>query len=135
MQSLAIIIPAHNEEKRIGRTLEYYLPYFKSLVKSKKLKHFKIIIVINACSDNTEKIVRRSVGKFLEMISFKRGGKGFAVIEGFKHALKENYTHIGFVDADMSTKSEEFYKLLENIANYDGIIASRYLSESRLTPR
>ncbi len=135
MYRLAIIVPAHNEEKRIGKTLESYLLYFKEIVKLKKLSSFKIMVVINACSDNTEAVVKKYACKFLEIISFKRGGKGFAVIEGFKHALNGDYTHIGFVDADMSTTPEEFYRLFYKINNCEGIVASRYLSESKLTPR
>lgn len=133
MPSIAIIIPAHNEEERIGNTLSNYLSYFNKLPKSKKLS-IKIIVVLNACTDKTKEIVLKHKGKSLEFIEFARGGKGFAVIEGFKHALKNNYDFIGFVDADMSTTPEEFHRLFSNINNCDGVIASRYLKGAHLTP-
>lgn len=135
MFSLAIIIPAYNEEKRIGKTLDSYTKYFSKLLKDKKLSNFKIIVVINASTDKTKDIVKKYKSKNLEYLDFKQGGKGFAVTEGFKHAVKGNYSYIGFVDADMSTTPEEFYRLSTQINNYDGVIASRYLSGAKLTPR
>ena len=105
MEKVSIIIPAHNEEKRIGRTLKEYISYFK-----RKKLNFQIIVVLNACSDNTLKIVKKY--KELEILNFKQGGKGFAIIEGFKKALKKKSNLIGFVDADMATPPVAFYDLI-----------------------
>lgn len=135
MPSIAIVIPAYNEEKRIGKTLDSYLPFFTKLVKNKKISKFKIIIVINATTDRTKEIVKKYKSKDLEYLDFKKGGKGFAVKEGFKHALKSKYSHIGFVDADMSTTPEEFYRLATEMGGADGVIASRYLHGAKLIPR
>lgn len=134
MESLCIVIPAYNEEKRIENTLKSYTSYFNQVKNSKRLD-FKIVVVLNNCSDGTENIVKKYNGKSLEMLNFKQGGKGFAVIEGFKHALNGKYTHIGFVDADMSTTPQEYYKLFLNIKRNDGVIASRYIKGSNLAPR
>ena len=135
MVNLAVIIPAHNEEKRIDNTLNSYFLYFNSLVKTKKLDNFRIIVVVNACTDKTIDIVKKYQKNKLDILEFVKGGKGFAVIEGFKHALKRDYTHIGFVDADMATTPMEYYRLFSEIKRYDGVIASRYLSGANLTPR
>lgn len=135
MVNLGIIIPAHNEEKRISKKLENYVPYFSELVKKRKIDGFKIIIVLNACKDRTKEIVNKYKTKNIEVIEFVQGGKGFAVIEGFKHALKGKYDFIGFVDADMSTTAEEFYRLFSKINGFDGVIASRYLPGAKLNPR
>ncbi|MEK6915182.1 MAG: glycosyltransferase [Nanoarchaeota archaeon] len=135
MLSLAIVIPAHNEEKRIENTLKSYFSHFNNLVKTEKLDNFKIIVVVNACTDRTIDIVSKYRKKNLEILEFIKGGKGFAVIEGFKHALNGDYTHIGFVDADLATTPLEYYRLFTKIKGYDGIIASRYLHGANLTPR
>lgn len=116
MKQIVIIIPAFNEEKRIGETLKEYL----------KL-NIDIIVVLNSCRDNTEQIVKKYPVKYL---NFKKAGKGFAIREGFKYALKKNYDLIGFVDADMSTKPESFKELIEQIGEYDGIIGNRWLEGS-----
>tara|TARA_Y100000034_G_scaffold19272_1_gene21687 strand:- start:8324 stop:9094 length:771 start_codon:yes stop_codon:yes gene_type:complete len=123
MEKVSIIIPAHNEEKRIGRTLKEYISYFQKLKKS---LDFRIIVVLNACSDNTLKIVEKYKIKELEILNFRQGGKGFAIVEGFKRALKGNSNLIGFVDADLATPPEAFYDLIKNINGNDGVIANRW---------
>ena len=68
-KQLAIIIPAHNEEKRIEKTLRGYLSYFNNIEKSKKL-NYKLIVVINASKDKTRDIVEemRKKDKHLEYL-------------------------------------------------------------------
>ncbi len=135
MPKIAIVIPAHNEEKRIDITLKEYTSFFSDLMKKKKDIIIRIIVVLNACKDKTPIIVKKYRSKYLESIEFERGGKGFAVIGGFKRALSGNYDYIGFVDADMATRPEEFYRLFNKILQNDGVIASRYLKGAKLHPK
>ncbi len=127
MDKVSIVIPAHNEEKRISRTLEEYGMFFRKL-KERKILNFEIIVVINNTSDKTEEIVKRFNKKFKEItyLNFQQRGKGFAIVEGFKEALKGYSGLIGFVDADMSTPPNAFYGLIKNINNADGVIANRW---------
>lgn len=136
-QKISIIIPAYNEEKRIKETLERYCLFFKNKKSDKKIKDFEILVVLNACTDNTLEIVKyeQIKNKQIKILNFKQGGKGFAITEGFKDSLKKDIDIIGFVDADMATSPEEFYKLIQNINNFDGIIASRYLKGSVVNPK
>src|SRR3989344_8183585 len=108
---ISIIIPAYNEEKRIGRTLEEYLKFFSIKKKQEKIRNFEILVVINNTKDRTEEIVKEKQKKCMELryLNFKQGGKGFAITEGFKDALKRDNKLIGFVDADMSTSPEEYF--------------------------
>ncbi len=135
-EKIGIIIPAYNEEKRIGKTLEAYGNFFNSL-KRKKLLDYEILIVINNTKDKTEDIVRayKKKNRNIRYLNFRQGGKGFAIIEGFKDALKRKNDLIGFVDADMATSPQAFYDLVKNIGNYDGIIASRYVSGAVIHPK
>src|SRR3989344_315709 len=134
---ISIVIPAYNEAERIGKTLEAYAQFFKSKVKSKVLKRFEVLVVLNGCSDNTLEIVKKIHKKHKEVIflDFKQGGKGFAILEGFKDAFTRKYSHIGFVDADLATSPEAFYELLMNMEGYDGIMGSRWLKESKVMTR
>lgn len=136
---ISIIIPAHNEEKRIGKTLEEYGRFFEKKRKDKEIEDFEIIVVLNACKDRTIDVVKKAEKKFgrIRHLDFEKGGKGFAVIEGFKEALngKSNFIGIGFVDADMATAPEAFYDLIKNIRDYDGIIASRYIRGAVVNPK
>lgn len=135
-EKISIIIPAYNEEKRIGKTLEQNLKFFKE-IKKKKILDFEIIVVVNGSQDKTIEIVKNFAkkNKELKYLNLKRGAKGYAVIEGFKEALKSNSNLIGFKDADMATKPEAFYELIKNIGNADGIIASRYVKGSIINPK
>ena len=136
MGNISLIIPAYNEEKRIGKTLERYSKYFNKLKEEKKL-NYEIIVVINNTTDRTENIVEEyeRTNPNIKHLNFKKGGKGFAVIEGFKYFLQRNNDLIGFVDADMATLPEDFYDLVKNIGEYDGIIASRYIEGSIIKPK
>ena len=134
MEKISIIIPAHNEEKRINKTLERYLDYFSNL-KKQGLLDFEIIIVLNACVDNTQDVVNSFKSKEIIILDFVQGGKGFAIIEGFKDALKRDSDLIGFVDADMATPPNAFYGLVRNIKIDEGIIGNRWSSESKIGSR
>jgi len=136
MEKISIIIPAYNEEKRIKNTLETYLKFFKNL-KKKKVLDFEILVVLNACKDKTLEIVRKikKGNKELKYLDFEKSGKGFAIMQGFADSLKRKNDWIGFVDADMATMPKDFYFLIENINDADGIIASRYVKGSVVEPK
>jgi glycosyltransferase involved in cell wall biosynthesis len=132
MEKLGIIIPAYNEEKRIGRTLEAYSSFFKNL-GNKNLNH-EILVVINNTKDKTEEIVKeyQKKDKSISYLNLEQGGKGFAVLEGFKECLRKDKNYIGFVDADLATPPKSFYELVKNISNSDGVIANRYHKKSKI---
>lgn len=131
--NLSIIIPAHNEENRIEDTLKEYYRYFNNIKKKENLS-FEILVVLNACKDGTEQIVKSITKgkKELKYLNFEQSGKGFAIIEGFKYSLAKKFDLIGFVDADMSTQPNAFYDLVKNIKDYDVIIASRWIKDSEV---
>lgn len=135
---ISIIIPAHNEEKRIGPTIEAYSKFFAEEKKKNKID-YEIIIVLNACKDKTREIVEKFSKKYrnIKILEFKEGGKGFAIIRGFEYVVKNNDSNnlIGFVDADMATTPEAFLDLAKNIGKYDGIIASRYIKGAVVSPK
>jgi glycosyltransferase involved in cell wall biosynthesis len=136
MLSISIIIPAYNEEKRIGATLEAYSKHFESLRK-KKILDYSIIIVINNTHDRTPEIVASYAKKNPRIITLikKRGGKGYAIIEGFKEALKSGHEMMGFVDADMATSPQSFYDLIRAMEENHAVIASRYLPGAQVKPK
>lgn len=124
MIRLSIIIPAYNEERRIAKTLQDYLTFFQD-------KQTEIIVVLNGCRDETKTIVEQYQKKFPQILKYidiwEAIGKGGAIKEGFKIAQGEL---IGFVDADCATDAKEYQKLINNIGDNDGIIASRWLADS-----
>ena len=120
----SLIIPAHNEESRIGKTLKDYLDYFA--------KETEVIVVLNACQDETLAVVKEKQKKFpnIRIIDIKEAiGKGGAVRAGFRQAGGDL---IGFVDADGATSPEEYNKLIQSMAaGADGAIASRYIAGAK----
>lgn len=131
-------MPAHNEEKRIGKTLKAYSDYFEGILKKHSLD-YKILVVINNTHDKTEEIVKSFSIKNprITSVNLVQGGKGFAVLEGFKISLKskKKLNLIGFVDADIATPPEAFYDLIKNISGHHGAIASRHIKGSIIEPK
>ncbi|VVB80298.1 Glycosyltransferase AglD [uncultured archaeon] len=127
---VCIIIPAYNEEKRIGATLEEYGNFYSKIKK----ESIEILVVINNTRDKTEEVVKKYQKKFenIRFLNFKQGGKGFAITEGFRYALEKKFDLMGFVDADCATPPNAFYDLITNIQEYDGIIANRWDKRSKL---
>lgn len=126
--NLSIVIPAYNEEKRIGQTLSDYTLFFNKIYK----KSYEIIVVINGCKDNTLGVVLTFLekNKTVRYLEVKEAiGKGGAIIEGFRIAKGDL---IGFVDADGATTPDSFNDLIYNIRGYDGAIASRWIKGARV---
>ena len=125
------IVPAYNEEGRIGKMLEAYLPYFAERYGS----DFEIIVSINHSTDRTEEIVRGLQGRFAQLratVDPRPIGKGGAIIAGGAIASGEL---IGFVDADGATPPAAFDDLVRHIGAAGLIIASRRLPGAVLQPR
>jgi glycosyltransferase involved in cell wall biosynthesis len=133
---VGIIIPAYNEEKRIGPVLDSYSEFLDSKLDKSKFD-YQIFVVINATKDNTAKIVgaAKKKNKRIDFVDLKKGGKGYAIMEGFKIMIKKGYDLIGYVDADVSTSPNAFYDLIQNIENADAIIASRYIRGAVVSPK
>ncbi len=113
MQS--IVIPAYNEEQRISRTLEDY---------SRAFPKAEIIVVCDG-TDKTADIVSAfaSRNKMVKLIvSGKRLGKGGAIYKGFDAAKGDI---VGFTDSDEGVSPPDYRKLLDELRNYDCVIASR----------
>lgn len=128
-KSVTVVIPAYNEEGRVGGVIKDYERAFESLGWV-----YEILVVCNGCVDGTKEIVE-SIAKGnprIRVLLFKeRLGKGRAIIKGFKAARGDL---IGFVDADESTSAAEYLKLVSTLEDptVDGAIASRKADGSKI---
>jgi dolichyl-phosphate beta-glucosyltransferase len=109
---LSIVIPAYNEEKRIGASLEKIMNY----MAGKKLS-YEFVIADDGCRDNTKGAVRSVVGnkaqlQYLEGTGNK--GKGNAVARGMR-AARGDFALL--TDADLSTPIEELDKFLPRMTS------------------
>ncbi len=130
---VCIIVPAYNEERRIQPTLEAYIDYFNN----QKDFTTTFVVVANNCNDQTVVICKCLQKKYknIELLDLKPGGKGFAVKQGFLHALEKPYDYIGFVDADLATLPQYYHDLLLALPGTDGVIASRYIKGACVWPK
>jgi glycosyltransferase involved in cell wall biosynthesis len=122
--SLLLLIPAYNEEQRIGPVLEAYAQYFGQHYPGQ----FQLVVVLNGCTDNTWGVVQQVAAKFpcISALNFpERIGKGGALIEGLKLANRADL--IGYVDADGATPPRAFHELVKQIDQADCVIGSRWL--------
>lgn len=123
---LSVIIPAYNEEMRIGPTLTRMNEFLE-----KNFPGSEIIVVDDGSTDKTRQIVESIAagpGK-LRLISYPANqGKGHAVGKG---VLASRGNLVLLSDADMSTPVEEVERLIPFIREgFDVAIGSRGLKES-----
>lgn len=129
---LSIVIPAYNEERRLGRALAQIRDYFCS--KPGKVSAIEIIVVDDGSTDGTRLLAQQWAEQLpsLRVLSNRRNrGKGYSV----RHGMLEARGRIAlFTDADLSAPIPESEKLLAAIgAGCDVAIGSRAIDRSLIT--
>ena len=125
---LSIVIPAWNEEDRLPRTLEKYLPMLEA-----RSEPFEIIVVVDGARDKTAEVARRYAPRGVRVMEFPHKlGKGGAVLRGLADA---KYDTVGYLDADGPIPPREVTKLVQALEGADCVVASRWLKESVVTVR
>lgn len=112
---IVVIIPAHNEEKSIGKVIAD----IPSIVS-------EVIVVSNNSSDETEKVAAAAGATVLRE---KRKGYGFACLRGMAYIANQKVKPeiVVFLDGDYSDYPEEMSNILKPIIedNIDMVIGSR----------
>jgi len=122
---ISVIIPAYNEEKRIGKTLEALLKYL-----DKQKYSYEIIVVNDGSTDKTKEVVQQFKQRKIKIIdNHQNKGKGYSIQHGFCAAQKK---WILFTDADLSTPIEELETCFRYASGADVIIGSRNLPMSQI---
>jgi len=117
---LSIIIPAHNEESRLPRTLGQVFAFLE-----KQSYSSEVIVVENGSLDRTLELAREFATRHSNMIVIheEKRGKGNAVRCGMLEAHGEYHF---ICDADLSMPIDEVRKFLPPMVNdFDLAIASR----------
>ena len=101
--SLDIVIPAHDEEARIERTLLAYRAGFPQ-------DDVRFHIALDGCVDTTADIVRAHAADDSRVVlhEFPKLGKGGVLMETFRRCDAEL---VGFVDADCATPPGELARM------------------------
>jgi dolichyl-phosphate beta-glucosyltransferase len=117
---LSIIIPAHNEESRLPRTLRQVFAFLE-----KQSYAYEVLVIENGSADRTLEIAHEftSQNPYLRVIHEDQRGKGNAVRRGMLEA-RGQYRFI--CDADLSMPIEEINHFLPPILkDFDIAIGSR----------
>jgi glycosyltransferase involved in cell wall biosynthesis len=121
--SITVIIPAYNEEKRIGACLERVQSFCKS-----KNWDFEIVVVVDGSSDNTANIVKsyHTHDRRISLLNVtSRIGKGGSIAVASTQSSAKIYT--AYLDADLAADPSQLDHMIPHMDEHDIVIGSRIL--------
>ena len=117
--SLAVLVPAHNEEPVIGATLDS--------LKAALSDNGRIVVIADNCSDRTADIVREHGVEVLERQDAVNRGKGFALAAGLATLENEPPEIVVIVDADCEVTQDTLKQLAKTVQNTARPVQGVYL--------
>jgi dolichol-phosphate mannosyltransferase len=129
LMKLSVVIPAHNEEGSIGRTVE-------SLALTLDREHIphEIVVVADHCTDDTEAEVAQAGERHPGVrivYNLRAGGFGYAVRAGLEQYEGDA---VAIMMADLSDSPEDlvtYYRLLER--GFDCAFGSRFMPGAKVS--
>jgi glycosyltransferase involved in cell wall biosynthesis len=149
--SLTIVLPAFNEEGRLGSALDELFGYLRR--RGQRAREgapgsahlpsaIRVLVVDDGSTDRTAELVRARLeaapgvreagpdgswrGAWLDLVTVPHGGKGAAVRAG---VLAADSDLVVFADADMATPPDQLPLLIEALASADVALGSRIQSD------
>ena len=129
LPSVLLLIPACNEQNRIGPTLRQYAAHFRDHYAGK----LEMVVVVNGSRDDTLGVVQTVARDFTNIrwiVIPDRVGKGGALIEGLRLASEAEV--IGYADADAATAPDSLLNLAALCEKYDCAVGSRRVGGSKI---
>src|SRR5690606_13349458 len=93
---VAVVIPAHNEQAVLGRTLAALMPHLAS--------RDRVLVVADNCKDDTATVARESGAVCIERTDAARRGKGYALDAGVNALRADPPEIVIFTDADVEVR-------------------------------
>jgi dolichyl-phosphate beta-glucosyltransferase len=128
LKDLSLVIPAYNEEQRLGKTLRQDIAYLSQLERS-----WEIVVVDDGSYDQTAMIAQGYVNQQRHSVRLLRlprnRGKGAAVQLGVMNAVGH---YIIIADADNATPIEEVGRFLAEAKEDEIFIGSRYVESANI---
>jgi dolichol-phosphate mannosyltransferase len=122
---ILVIVPTYNERENVG-------PLVRELMALRD--DLDVWVADDGSPDGTGDAVREVAKEFPEgrvelLLRNEKGGRGAAVIAGFKKGLSDprRYEILFEMDADFSHHPREIPKFLEKLKTHDMVIGSRYI--------
>ena len=134
VRSLTIVLPAYNEEARLGPALDELFGYLHRRGSDARDGRpgsaelppvVRVLVVDDGSTDTTAALVRARrelLDGELELLTVPHGGKGAAVRAGM---LRADGDYVVFADADMATPPDELPLLIEALGSADAAYGSR----------
>lgn len=126
--ALSVVIPAYNEEARLGASLESVLAYLE--LRFGLAERYEVVVVDDGSSDQTAAVARRYPVTLIEQQP--NVGKGAALRRG---VMASRGGQVLLTDADMSTPIAELARLEPFLAVAPLVLGSRAASGARITER
>ena len=116
--SLAVLVPAHNEESGIAATL--------AAVRAQLAPGDRLLVVADNCSDATADVARAAGAEVIERASELRG-KGYALAHGIDHLRAAPPSAVVIVDADCDLAAGALDALMHDLALTGRPVQALYL--------
>jgi glycosyltransferase AglD len=131
---VVVVIPAHNEENFIEKSINSLEQYISNAGNSYTNKYnFSILIAEDGSSDKTFDIIKRLANEYSNILirhSENKLGRGRAVKEAWRDVNADIYAYL---DADLATKLSYFSTLLNTCTKgFDVVTGSRYTPDSNV---
>lgn len=125
---LSIVVPAYNEERRLGATLGRLLGWAEEAGRA-----VEVVVADDGSTDATAEVARRAGDARVRVLRLEANrGKGAALRAGVAASRGEL---VLVSDADLSTPIEEVERLERELAGADVAIGSRAVGGARITER
>ena len=124
-ESLTIVLPAYNEEARLGSALDELFRWLRGPGRAALPQAVHVLVVDDGSTDGTIALVRARpefAAGDLSLLPVPHGGKGAAVRAGMLHAGGDL---VVFADADMATPPQELVPLVCALDTADAAYGSR----------
>lgn len=124
--SVAVLIPAHNEETVIAETISSIIPQLK--------KQDRLIVIADNCCDRTATIAREMGVTVIERENKELRGKGYALDYGMQYLTENPPEILILVDADCIVEEGAIKKLTETAKILHQPVQALYLMETPPQP-
>jgi dolichyl-phosphate beta-glucosyltransferase len=127
-RSMTIVLPAYNEQSRIGSALDELFDYLDAPPVEGVRPQIDVLVVDDGSTDRTAELVgeraaaRSPIAAKLHVMTVPHAGKGAAVRAGM---LAAEGDLVVFADADMATPPSQLPKLTDALKDADVALGSR----------
>jgi len=123
LDKLFIVVPAKNEQNRIGKVLD-----------TLQELGFKNVVVVNDGSDDDTCTIAKSYSNVTLLTHVINLGPGASTLTGIKHAVSKNAEYVLTIDADNQHNPNDIAPLVETLISNeaDMAIGSRFLKTNNI---